>query len=141
MIKMSYKFYIYTDTFSVLVSLLQKGLTHDARFLIYDEADSIQNRLWTFTSISFIPNVKLGDPLTKQHQVPFIISTNINSEVPAGYKPIIYQNVTQKPPVSGAIIILHSKDEIPKVMDICLAKHDECEVYIKNQNSWSTVLL
>lgn len=138
---MSYKFYIHNDVFSVLVSLLQKGLTHNSRFFIYDEMDSIQNRLWTFSSTAFIPNIKSNDTLAKQYQVPFIISIETSATVPDNYKPIIYQNITQKPPIDSGIIILQSRDEITKITEIFQIKTNQCEVYIKNQNIWSSVLL
>ena len=103
--KMKHKVYIYTDIFSTLTSILQKGLQQGFKFYIYDETDQIQNRIWTFSQSAFIPNVKSDDEILKTTQVPVVISTQIQPAL-ANYKTIIYKNLSQFVEIDESIIIV-----------------------------------
>ena len=85
------KIYISQESFPALVAVLQKGNSQGVNFFIYDTQNLLQNRIWTFSSQVFIPNVKSDDALLKKYQVPVVISTDIAEKLLDGYTPIFYE--------------------------------------------------
>jgi DNA polymerase IIIc chi subunit len=137
---MKHKVYISPETFTTLTSILQKGLQQGLNFYIYDEADQIQNRLWTFSQSAFMPNVKSNDDLLKTTQVPIVISTQAQQPL-EHYKPVIYQSISGFVDVKEAIIIVEAKHDLDKILNTLQIAAEACEIYIKNQNSWGKVLV
>lgn len=137
---MAHKVYIYSDTFATLTSILQKGLQQNLHFFIYDEADQIQNRIWTFSQPAFIPNVKFGDDLLKTTQVPVVISTEIRPPL-ENYKPVIYGQISGFVDVSEAIIIVEAKNNLDGILQNLKISSGDCEIYMKTQNSWGKILI
>ena len=85
------KIYISQESFPALTAILQKGITQGANFFVYDSQNLLQNRVWTFSSQAFIPNVKSDDKLLKKHKVPVVISTDISEPSLEGYTRIFYE--------------------------------------------------
>ena len=85
------KVYISQEPFAALTAILQKGIAQGVNFFVYDSQNLLQNRVWTFSSQAFIPNVKSDDNILKKHKVPVVISTD-TSELPLeGYTCIFYE--------------------------------------------------
>jgi hypothetical protein len=85
------KVYISQEPFPALTAILQKGIAQGVNFFVYDSQNLLQNRVWTFSSQAFIPNVKSDDNILKKHKVPVVISTD-TSELPLeGYTCIFYE--------------------------------------------------
>jgi hypothetical protein len=137
---MKYKVYIYNDTFATLTSILQKGLQQGLNFYIYDEQDAIQNRIWTFSQPAFIPNVKADDDILKTTKVPVVISTIIQPPI-ENYKVILYRSLSSAINIDEGIIIVEAKNDLQKMIETMQIKPEDCEVYVKNQNSWGRVLV
>lgn len=85
------KIYISQESFPALTAILQKGISQGTNFFVYDSQNLLQNRVWTFSSQAFIPNVKSDDKLLKQHKVPVVISTDISEPPLEGYTRIFYE--------------------------------------------------
>ena len=85
------KVYISQESFPALLSVLQKGNSQGVKFFIYDPQNLLQNRIWTFSSAVFIPNVKSDDALLKKYQVPVVISKNIEEKSLDSYTRIFYE--------------------------------------------------
>lgn len=129
--------YISQDTFSALVSFIQKGLEQNMYFFIYDCQNLIQDRLWTFSSTAFVPNVKEGDALIKKHRVPIIITTESASSVPNEYLPIAFEP-TQQLTTNLCTLFVKSKDEAKNRI---LQKKEEYEAFIKIDGKWQKTTL
>ncbi len=82
--------YITNETFPALTGFLQKGIERQMKFFIFDVNNLIQNRLWTFSSTVFLPNVKDNDPLVK-HSPSVIIANDVQSQVVDGYHVILFE--------------------------------------------------
>ena len=85
------KIYISQESFPALTAILQKGISQGTHFFVYDSQNLLQNRVWTFSSQAFIPNVKSDDKLLKKHKVPVVISTDISEPSLEGYTRIFYE--------------------------------------------------
>ena len=85
------KIYISQEPFPALTAILQKGISQGTNFFVYDSQNILQNRVWTFSSQAFIPNVKSDDKLLKKHKVPVVISTDINELPIEGYTCVFYE--------------------------------------------------
>jgi hypothetical protein len=89
------KIYISQESFPALTAILQKGISQGTHFFVYDSQNLLQNRVWTFSSQAFIPNVKSDDKLLKKHKVPVVISTDISEPSLEGYTRIFYETPFQ----------------------------------------------
>lgn len=126
---MQSRVYIAEDTFMTLVSFLQKGLEKELCFLIIDAQDLIKERLWTFSSSAFIPNVKSGDSLIKKHRVPVIISHSNDCEY-EGYSTIIFEPST--PFDNLCTVFVKTKEEACRT----ITNKKEYTAFIKVNGKW-----
>ena len=85
------KIYISQESFPALIAVFQKGISQGTHFFVYDSQNLLQNRVWTFSSQAFIPNVKSDDKLLKKHKVSVVISTDISEPPLEGYTRIFYE--------------------------------------------------
>ena len=85
------KIYISQEPFPALIAVFQKGISQGTHFFVYDSQNLLQNRVWTFSSQAFIPNVKSDDKLLKKHKVSVVISTDISEPPLEGYTRIFYE--------------------------------------------------
>ncbi|MDA0617300.1 MAG: hypothetical protein O3A66_01095 [Proteobacteria bacterium] len=127
--------YISEDTFSAFVSFIQKGLEQNMYFFVYDCQNLIQERLWTFSSTAFVPNVKEGDILIKKHKVPVIITTDVASIVPDEYLPIAFEPLT--PPINLCTVFMKSKEDAQSM----ILKKEKYESFMKADGKWQKIIL
>lgn len=133
--------YISNDTFSALVAFLQKGIDANLKFFIYDTQNLIQNRLWTFSSTAFLPNVKSGDAILQNHQVPIVIATNEGDKSLKDYETIFYEcSVNSYKDLQNiSAIFMKSKEEVKKALIVCNAEEQHCDIYYKGEKKWEKI--
>ena len=137
---MKTKIYITTETFPALTAFLQKGLEQKMRFFIYDENDLIKNRLWTFSSAVFLPNVINNDAILQKHQVPVVISTDADAVMLDNYSRIIYECSSACEGIhSGGAIFSQNKEDAINTMAMNSLQSTDCNIFIKNENKWNKV--
>ena len=131
------KIYISQEPFPALTAILQKGILQGANFFVYDSQNLLQNRVWTFSSQAFIPNVKSDDKLLKKHTVPVVISTNISEPPLEGYTRIFYETpfdkVCENTENTGTFIAFISTQEKIK-------PNSSTQVFQKIGTKWEEVL-
>lgn len=129
---MNPRIYITPDPFPALAAFLQKGVSQDMKFFIYDTLNLIQNRLWTFSSTTFLPNVTAADPITKIHNVPIIISTT-NQDPPPNYICIMFE--FQHVPNFNGIAFVKQKNEALALQTFT----NTSEMFEKTPSGWQKI--
>lgn len=128
---MKSKIYITNDTFSALTAFLQKGISQNIKFFIIDEGNLIQNRLWTFSSTAFLPNVLNEDPLLKKTQVPVIVSTK-NTQPPEEYTSVFFE--TKPNNIENTIFFTQNESNGQNFSG------QNVDIFTKINNKWERVL-
>lgn len=130
---MNHRIYITNDTFTALTSFIKKGIEQNMFFFIYDTHDLIKNRLWTFSSTAFIPNINIDDPIAEKHKIPVIISNKNNVTAPDGYTKIMFemQNIE-----NFDIAFVKNRMDAKSVISVT---NKTFEIFEKDTNSWKKV--
>jgi DNA polymerase IIIc chi subunit len=111
------KIYISEDTFSAFIAFIQKGLSSDMHFFVFDYQNILKERIWTFSSSVFIPNVKSDDNILKKHKVPVVISVNLNEKPPENTSVILYETISKEICVNNNFIaFVKSNDDKKAIM-------------------------